>query len=313
MSGQLIVIGAGRVGLSLALDLATSLRFDGVAVVGRSTEVPALLGSRTDISYRVVPSGALVPDPPLSGGAPETSLLFCVADDNLSGLAAAWAEALDDHGSSTVRHAIHTSGLHRGEVLAPLRAAGAAVASWHPLVSLASPRRGAFRLVTFGVEGDADAVAMARDLSRVLGAESVLVKPEVKPLYHLAAVFGSNYLVACLAVACRQLRASLADDDDLALRHLLPLARSALENLAESGLAAGATGPVTRGDVGTIRGHLEALDPTARNLYRLLAAELFQLRDAELADDVRTSMSELLGPGEGWETSPGKGSAEHDE
>jgi predicted short-subunit dehydrogenase-like oxidoreductase (DUF2520 family) len=126
-------------------------------------------------------------------------------------------------------------------------------------------------------------------------------------------VFGSNYLVACLAVACRQLRASFADEDDRALRHLLPLARSALDNLAESGLAAGATGPVTRGDVGTIREHLEALDPTARSLYRLLAAELFQLRDAELADDVRASMSELVGPGEGSETSPGKRSAEHDE
>jgi predicted short-subunit dehydrogenase-like oxidoreductase (DUF2520 family) len=321
MSGQLIVVGAGRVGLSLALDLATSLRFDGVTVVGRSPAPPAILESRTDIAYRAVPSGALVPDPPIPGGAADTSLLFCVTDDSLHRLAAAWGGALEPFGGSAIRHAIHTSGLHPGEALAPLRSAGAVVASWHPIVSIAGPRRGAFRLVTFGVEGDEEAVAWARDLGSDLGADSVLVKAGSKPLYHLAAVYGSNYLVACLAVACRQLSASLqqveglhlANEAGLALRHLLPLARSALDNLAESGLAAGATGPVTRGDVGTMREHLEALDPTGRNLYRLLAAELFRLRDTELPEDVRAAMSELLAPGEEWEMPPGEGSTGHDE
>lgn len=318
MSGQLTIIGGGRVGLSLALDLATQLRFDRVTVIGRAREAPALLNVRADIAYCSIPPDALVPYPPVPEETLGGSLIFCVPDDDLPPVAAAWSEALRSHGSRAVRHAVHTSGLHTREALAPLRGSGASLASWHPIVALARPRRGAFRLITFGVEGDPDAVAWARALTHDLGAESILVDPDAKSIYHLAAVYGSNYLVACLAIASTYLRESLADraegpEGESGLRHLLPLARSALENLAESGLAAGATGPVARGDVGTIQRHLEALDPRARSLYRLLGAELLRLREAQLPDDVRAPMSELLGMGEEGESSPGEGSAVDDE
>jgi predicted short-subunit dehydrogenase-like oxidoreductase (DUF2520 family) len=327
MSGQLTIIGAGRVGLSLALDLATPLRFERVTVIGRAREVPPSLGSRTDIAYRSVFPGKLVPDPPLFEEALGGSLIFCVPDDDLGPVATAWSEALHPHGPEAVRHAVHTSGLHTCDALGSLRASGASLASWHPIIALSRPRRGAFRLITFGVEGDSDAIAWVRSLAQDLGAESILVDPNAKSLYHLAAVYGSNYLVACLAVACAHLQESLVatggdaseqggpdrPDVEIGLRHLLPLARSALENLAASGLAAGATGPVTRGDVGTIERHLEALDPRARSLYRLLGAELLRLLEAQLPDDVRAQMSELLGVGEGRESSPGEGRAVDDE
>jgi predicted short-subunit dehydrogenase-like oxidoreductase (DUF2520 family) len=326
MSGQLTIIGAGRVGLSLALDLATPLRFERVTVVGRSRETPPLLGARTDISYRSVPHDGLIPDPPLPEEAMGGSLIFCVSDDDLAPVAVAWGEALQPHGPTVIRHAVHTSGLHTHEALSSLRGSGASLASWHPIIALSRPRRGAFRLVSFGIEGDPEAIAWAQALTQDLGAESILVDPSAKSLYHLAAVYGSNYLVACLAVACTHLEGSLVDGSlgapgedpggyevEPGLRHLLPLARSALENLAEFGLARGATGPVARGDVGTIERHLEALDPRARSLYRLLGAELLQLLEGQLPDDVRAPMSELLGTGEEGESSPEDGSAVDDE
>jgi predicted short-subunit dehydrogenase-like oxidoreductase (DUF2520 family) len=336
MSGQLTIIGAGRVGLSLALDLATPLRFERVTVVGRARETPSLLGARTGIAYRSVPRDGLIPEPPLPEEALDGSLMFCVSDDDLGPVAAAWGEALRPHGPAAVRHAVHTSGLHTGEALASLRDSGASIASWHPIIAISRPRRGAFRLVTFGIEGDPDATAWAQALTQDLGAESILVEPSAKSLYHVAAVYGSNYLVACLAVACAHLERSLADgyladgypadgspaaagsgsggyEVEPGLRHLLPLARSALENLAESGLARGATGPVARGDVGTVERHLEALDPRARSLYRLLGAELLRLLEGQLPDDVRAPMRELLGTGEEGESSPEEGSAVDDE
>lgn len=329
MTGQLTIIGAGRIGLSLALDLATPVRFERVTVLGRAPEVPALLAGRTDIAYRSVPADKLVPDPPVPEEVLGGSLLFCVSDDDLRPVAAAWSETLSPHGPTAVQNAVHTSGLHTCETLAPLRRSGASLASWHPIISLSRPRRGAFRLITFGIEGDPEAVAWIQALTHDLGAESVLVDPSAKPLYHVAAVYGSNYLVACLAVACAHLEMSLSPESEAlrdvstrsdiesgiepGLRVLLPLARSALENLAESGLAAGATGPVARGDVGTIERHMEALDPRARSLYRLLGSELLRLLEMQLPDDVRAPMSELLGPGEGRGSSPGEGRAVDDE
>lgn len=330
MSGQLTIIGAGRIGLSLALDLATPLRFERVTVLGRAPELPSLLESRADIVYRTVCPDTLLPDPAAVEEALGGSLVFSVPDDDLTPLADAWSEALGPGGPEGVRHAVHTSGLHTCEALASLRGNGASVASWHPIVALSRPRRGAFRLITFGVEGDSEAVAWVRALTEDLGAESILVEPGAKSLYHLAAVYGSNYLVACLAVASTHLEKSLARTQpaaespsslvasagsgvEPALRHLLPLARSAIENLAESGLAAGATGPVARGDVGTIERHLAALDPRARSLYRLLGAELLRLLEPQLSEDVRDPMSELLGTGGGKESSPGEGRAVDDE
>lgn len=321
MSGQLTIIGAGRVGLSLALDLATPPRFDRVTVVGRGSEVPALLGARTDIVYRTVSPDTRLPAPAVCEEALSGSLIFCVPDDDLTPVASAWGGALHPHGPAGVEHAVHTSGLHTCEALAPLRRSGASLASWHPIIALSRPKRGAFRLITFGVEGDPEAVAWVESLTADVGAESIVVDSNAKSLYHVAAVYGSNYLVACLAVACTHLEKSLAGsassaggaDVERGLRHLLPLARSAIENLAESGLAAGATGPVARGDVGTIERHLAALDPRARSLYRLLGAELLRLLEAQLPDDVRAPMSELLGSGEGRGSSPGEGRAVDDE
>lgn len=320
MSGPLTIIGAGRVGLSLAVDLATPLRFGRVTVIGRASEVPALLGARTDIGYRTVSPDTLLPDPRVQEEALGGSLIFCVSDDDLAPVATAWGSALKGNGPEALQHAVHTSGLHRCDTLSSLRGCGASLASWHPIIALPRPRRGAFRLITFGVEGDREAVAWVRALTEDLGAESVLVDPNAKALYHLAAVYGSNYLVACLAVACNHLERSLARveppagaGEERALRHLLPLARSAIENLGESGLAAGATGPVARGDVGTIERHLEALDPRGQNLYRLLGAELLRVLEAQLPEDARAPMSELLGTGEGKGSSPGEGRAVDDE
>ena len=181
MSGQLTIIGGGRVGLSLALDLATSLRFDRVTVIDRAGEAPTLLNTRTDIAYRSILPDALVPHPPVPEETLGGSLIFCVPDDDLLPVAAAWSEALRSHGSMAIQHAVHTSGLHTREALAPLRGSGASLASWHPIVALARPRRGAFRLITFGIEGDADAVAWARALTHDLGTESILVDPDGAP------------------------------------------------------------------------------------------------------------------------------------
>ncbi|MGH7539384.1 MAG: Rossmann-like and DUF2520 domain-containing protein [Gemmatimonadota bacterium] len=288
---HITIVGAGRVGASLAVDLAPLTRFGSVTVVGRRPAPPPLLAGRGDVGYREIAVGGALPDPLLPERTGAAVLLFCVPDDALAGLAARWGRELASSRGAP-RLALHTSGVHPAAVLAPLRSAGAAIAGWHPLLALAGPRQGAFRSATFGVEGDDEATAWGSELARELGARVVRVRPEAKALYHAAAVFGANYVVACLSVAADLLDRSLETEPgpqevppDRALRALLPLVRSAVENVAAAGLRAGVTGPIVRTDVETVRGHLDTLDPATRALYRALGAALLRSRGAGPSDD----------------------------
>ena len=269
-AGPLIVVGPGRVGRSVAGALARAAR--DVVLVGREA------GPGRELLER-----------------PRLTLLFTVPDDALGGAAAAWAERLDGVPSAEGRVALHTSGADGPEILAPLRDRSFSVAGWHPLVSVAEPAPDALRGVTCVIRGDPDAVERGRRLAEVAGATALALEDVDGARYHAAAVFASNHLVACLAVAAEELAA--ATDGAGRLEHLLPLARSAVENVASRGLREGLTGPVLRGDVGSVRRHLEELPPRRAALYRELARELLALAGDGVADEARAELEALIGTG----------------
>ncbi|MFQ5689953.1 MAG: Rossmann-like and DUF2520 domain-containing protein [Gemmatimonadota bacterium] len=303
---SLVVVGPGRVGLSLAADLAETGRFHEILVLGRRSVAPAFLAGRPGIAYRSLEAsperragvrpGVQLPAPePELDTAPEPELdclIFCVPDDRLSAAAREWCRRRERGLVPACRVALHTSGLHPASVLESLRSKRTAVGSWHPLVALAGPREGAFRDATIGLEGEPAALRSGERLAEAVGARTIRVDARGKGAYHLAAVFASNHLVACLGVALRELRRSGATN--AGLEDLLPLARSALDNLVGSDLATAATGPVARGDVGTVERHLESLDPADRDVYRGLALELLRLAKARLTPDSRAAMERLL-------------------
>ena len=302
-SARLVVVGPGRVGQSLAAGLATA--GEGVELRGRSPEPPALVVESADVAYArglpgVEPEGGGRGAPAASAGhgrgAPPATLVFAVPDDDLASAARAWAEALEPAGAGAPGPpvALHTSGVHGPEVLAPLREIGFAVASWHPLTSLAAPSADAFRGVAFGVSGDGPAVERSRSLTGRLGGRVLDVEPGEHARYHAAAVFASNFLAACLAAARDELEN--ASSGRAGLGDLAPLARAALANVLDRGLPDGVTGPVERGDVGTVRRHLEALSPERRRLYRDLARELLAVVQDRLPEERARELRELLGP-----------------
>lgn len=267
-AGPLIVVGPGRVGRSVA-----------GALEGKAGEV--VVAGR-DPGF---PRGLL--------GRPGLTLLFTVPDDALATAAERWAGRFAGLAPAAGRVALHSNGAEGPEVLAPLRDPGFAVGGWHPLVSVASPDRDAFRGVPCVIRGDAAAVERARALSERVGGAALPLDEVDGARYHAAAVFASNYLVACLAVAADELAA--ATDGAARLEHLLPLARSALRNVASRGLREGLTGPVLRGDVGTVRRHLEELPPERVELYRVLARELLALAGDGLGDATRGELEALIG------------------
>lgn len=269
MSGapSLVVVGPGRLGRSVAG--AIEERGGRAALAGREPGLPDEALSR-----------------------PGLTLLFTVPDDALAAAAAAWAGRFADLPPAEGRVALHSSGVDGAEVLDPLRARGFSVGGWHPLVAIAAPDPSALRGVACGIRGDEAAAARGRELAERVGATPLPLADVDGVRYHAAAVFASNFLVASLAAAVDEL--ARATGGEARIEHLLPLARAALAGVEEHGLRDGLTGPVRRGDVGTVRRHLERLSPDRGALYRHLARELLVLAGDRLAEEDRRELERLI-------------------
>jgi predicted short-subunit dehydrogenase-like oxidoreductase (DUF2520 family) len=221
------------------------------------------------------------------------TVILAVPDDAIAEVAATLAGA---GAVATDQVVLHVSGVLDARALAPLHSSGAALGSLHPLRSVSDPEmppdqwRGAYATV----EGDDRATREAERLARLLGLVPVQVSGKSKATYHAGAVFAANYVVVLAAVAARLARQA-GIPDTLSDRIYLPLLRSAVDNLMEQAPAAALTGPVRRGDLATIRAHLEALGPEERALYRLLGLEALGLaRTAGLEPGKAEAVERLL-------------------
>jgi predicted short-subunit dehydrogenase-like oxidoreductase (DUF2520 family) len=158
----------------------------------------------------------------------------------------------------------------------------------HPLQMIMSAEQGvnSFSDVTFGLSGDPEAIAWAGEIVEVVTGgrgESLHIEPDRLSYYHAGAVMASNAVIAVLDAAVILL-AQAGIERDAALRAVGPLARTSLENAIRSGPQAALTGPIARGDAGTVAAHREALrdvDQTVAKLYEA-AAGLLQLMNSGL-------------------------------
>ena len=179
---------------------------------------------------------------------------------------------------------IHTSGALGAEVLQPAMAAGTQVGSFHPLVAFADTARAVEALhgATVAVEGDDQLVALLAEMATAIGARAVRLAPGTKAAYHAAAVLAAGGFVALLdAIAELGRVAGLDEAGSLAVYG--PLIEQTLGNARALGIRAALTGPLTRGDVGTLEAHLAALAahaPDVLPLYRAAA-----VREIALAEE----------------------------
>jgi predicted short-subunit dehydrogenase-like oxidoreductase (DUF2520 family) len=195
---------------------------------------------------------------------------------------------------------VHTSGLLSAAVLEPARAAGTLLGSFHPLVAFAEPERAAAALkgATVAVEGDDALVTVLAELAEAIGAQPVNVPAAGKAAYHAAAVLAAGGFVALLD-AITELARGAGLDEAGALAIFGPLIRQSLANAETLGVGMALTGPIVRGDVGTIRAHLDAmarLAPGARDLYVAAARREVTLAEGrgELPQDSARDVRALL-------------------
>ena len=156
---------------------------------------------------------------------------------------------------------------------------GARVASLHPVQSF--PRKdvpsSVFEGITWGLEGDAAAFEEAEGIVRALRGNVLLLSAKDKAIYHAACALASNALVALEWTAAEVLgKAGVPEEDARGM--LVPLVQGTLQNVKSFGLEKALTGPVVRGDVATVRKHLEALegDPAAREVYAVLGKQILR-------------------------------------
>lgn len=195
---------------------------------------------------------------------------------------------------------VHTSGVLGAEVLEPARAAGTQLGAFHPLVAFADTERAiaAFHGATIAVEGDDQLIAHLADMAEAIGATAVRLAPGSKAAYHAAAVLAAGGFVALLD-AIAELGAAAGLDEAGSLAVYGGLIEQTLGNARALGIRAALTGPMTRGDVGTLGRHLEALArlaPAALPLYRAAAEREIALAQARgsLAPEAAESMRRLL-------------------
>jgi len=159
---------------------------------------------------------------------------------------------------------VHCSGAHSVNILESARIFGAAVGSFHPLQTFADVNQAIENLPgsTFALEAEEPLLSTLKKLTSLLNGNWVELKPGDKVMYHTAAVFACNYLVTLVKLAL-DLWLDFGVSSKEATRALLPLLKGTIKNIDAIGLPDCLTGPVARGDLGTIERHLSALE--ARN------------------------------------------------
>jgi predicted short-subunit dehydrogenase-like oxidoreductase (DUF2520 family) len=251
------VVGAGRVGAVLA----AALRRAGHEIVAAAGESDA---SRSRIS-------ALLPGVPVQKptdvARASDLLLLTVPDDMLDNVV--WMLTA----SGAIRegqYVVHTSGRHGLAVLEPARAVGARVLAIHPAMTFTGTEVDLDRLAgtIFGLTAGSAERELAEQLVADLGGRPTWVPEEMRTLYHAGLAHGANHLVTLVTEAMEILSASGVDDPAGTLR---PLLTAALDNALEHGDAA-LTGPIVRGDVGTVRAHLADLQANAPQSVRSYVA-----------------------------------------
>jgi predicted short-subunit dehydrogenase-like oxidoreductase (DUF2520 family) len=282
-------IGAGRVGTALAV----ALDHRGYKIVGASDidhvgreRLPKLIsGCRSYESNQTL--------------ADAVELVFITTPDDVIG------QVVGEVTWRMDQNVVHCSGALSTEILGPARRAGARVGGFHPLQSFVNVDESLVNLsrTTFAIEAEGELLTTLWDMAGALSGRWIRLRAEDKAIYHASAVIAGNYLAALLQTAV-DLWGTLDIPEEKALQALISLCESSIKNIETTGTAGGLTGPIARGDVGTVRKHLAVLKekaPQVLHVYRLLGLQTVQIAQKKGKIDRRKAdeISRLLEQPEG--------------
>ena len=255
-------IGVGRTGSALAMGLAQA----GYLVVASSRSQ----ASARRLAERVPGSTAVCRAQAVADAA--DVVLITTPDDAIAEVAAS-VEWLPHQA------AVHCSGALTLESLSAPAAQGAAIGSLHPVHTFGPVdgpagqpgKEGSLMGAAFGIEADGPLFDTLAEMARSLGGVPLRVSAEARRLYHAAAVMVCGYSVGLFNDAAGLWR-QVGLPTDLATPALVHLVQATFSNILSLGVEASQTGPVSRGDAGTVQAHLEALRDQAPELLPVYSA-----------------------------------------
>ncbi len=246
------IIGAGRVGGALAIALSEK-------------NFPVCLANRHKESADFIASVSKARSISIEDAARCEVVLLTVTDSAIKSVAKQIADFV-----SKEQVVIHTSGALSSKEISFLNAR---VGSLHPLKSFANPEDAAKSLkgTIFTFEGSKKAEEAAKKIVSIVNGRFIKINPNDKVLYHLAAVLTANYTVTLFSLS-QEILTSIGFLDEDAKESLLTLVKGVVRNIEKNGVDNALTGPILRGDVETIRMHLNAIkDKTLKDIYIFLA------------------------------------------
>ena len=285
----LSIIGPGRVGIAIGV-LAARAGYPVVALGGRHRE-------RTIQEARRI--GEYVRACGIMEAAKCANLVFItVTDDAIEPVC---SEIADQNAFNQNSIVVHCSGALSSDILFSARdSCQCSVASMHPLQTFPTVDAACERLqgIYCFCEGDKEGLPVIESLAKRIGLIPVRICSSSKVLYHAAAVFACNYLVALMDAAIEN--ANLAKIyHTIAWSEFAPLVVSTIENISEIGPAQALTGPIARGDDGTIGEHikkLELAEPSLASMYRAMGCHAVNIaqRKGSITKEKANEIKSLL-------------------
>lgn len=241
-------IGAGTVGTALAIGLSKR----GYQVVSVSS---SRLASAEKLASEIC---GCQPSSNNQDVADSADLIFITTPDSAI---PAVASDINWYNEQSV---VHCSGADSTDTLEPAKEAGAKVGAFHPLQTFASVKQAIENIPgsTFAIEAEEPLLTTLKNIATDLNGYSIELKASDKVIYHAAAVIACNYLVTLVKLAT-DLWATFDVPKDEATRALMPLLKGTLNNIENVGIPQCLTGPIARGDSGTITKHINALEKVA--------------------------------------------------
>ncbi len=287
MGRSVAVIGAGNTGKVLAL----ALKKQGYKIAAAFSRTPASREAAAEMLCCPVfknPTEA-------AGGA--DIVLLTTPDSVIEEVCNEIASGGGFHSGQVV---LHTSGAHSSTILHSAREQGVRVLSLHPLQTFPEVEAGLRSLkgTYFTMEGDEGAARMAAEMVEAMGGETIAIPTEMKPLYHAAACVACNYLVALLDAALKMFQCAGVPPGK-AMEALLPIMNCTLYNVKELGTEKALTGPIARGDISTVKSHLQSMEehiPELLPLYKHLGLQTVELASGKAGPGTELQkMKALLG------------------
>ena len=278
-------IGAGTVATALAVGLSGK-GYPVVAISSRSQKSAGNLAGLISGCQASIDNQSVADDADL--------VFIATPDDTIASVAA-------EVGWHSGHYVIHCSGADSVDILAPARKAGASIGVFHPLQTFAGLGQENLPETTFALEAEGPLMATLKNMAVALGGHWIELGAGDKVVYHAAAVFACNYLITLVKLAT-DLWQTFAIPQEQAVQALLPLLRGTINNIDALGIPGCLTGPIARGDSGTIKKHISALTRVAPELvatYRELGLKTIPISrakgkiDDQQADELKAILEQI--------------------